>query len=81
MTDWHTIDVGGVERLREAIVSSVEHRSAYGSASPDWQEVLDDVEASEDGLDLGSDTDAPAVKAILRIARSEYRQMRDEALS
>ena len=74
---WHSITEGEIGRLQEAIVSIVEHRSSYGAESPDWDRVLDEIEASEDGLDLGSDMNDPVVKAILRRARRVYRELRE----
>jgi hypothetical protein len=76
MTNWHTVTMADVPGLHDAIVSAVEMRSDYGRREPDWDAVLDDVESSSKGLDLGTYLLSEPVKAILADARKVYRELR-----
>lgn len=75
-SEWHTITVAEVNRLHDAIESVVEHRSDYGTVRPDWEQVISEIEESEDGLDLGDSMTSPVVKEILKVARKFYREMK-----
>jgi hypothetical protein len=59
------------------IVSAVEHESDYGRKRPDWDEVLDRIESSEEGLDLGTDKTDPVIQEILRRSRKIYKELSD----
>ncbi len=79
MAEWHTIELNELDRLSEVIESIVEMLSDYGRQAPDWERVIDEVERSEDSLDLGANILSPVIKAILRKARKIYRELQDEA--
>jgi hypothetical protein len=74
---FHEIQLSEISRLYEALESSVEMITDYGKEQPDWQRIIDDVEQSEDGLDLGTDMDSPVIKALLKRGRQIYRELRE----
>jgi hypothetical protein len=77
MSDWHTIEVSELDRLQEAIVSVVEHRTDYGRDKPDWDRIVREVEESEDHLDLGDSMRSPVVMEIIRRGRAVLKDLRE----
>jgi hypothetical protein len=80
MKDWHEASMEDVPRLLSALKSSVEMMTDCGRESPDWDRIINDLEQSEEGLDLGGDMESPVIKALLREGRKLYREMKEELL-
>lgn len=79
MTEWHSIELKDVARLYPALESTVEMRTDYGKENPDWDRIINEVEDSEEGLDLGDDMQSPVIKALLKRGREIAKELRGNA--
>lgn len=64
--------------LKDDLESILEQRTDYGRGErPDWDAIVRELEEAHDGLDLGDSMTSPTVRAIVKLGRRLYAEMKE----